>query len=75
MAPTADGEDGFAQWIESNKVKRQRLNLAPNRLRGFFKKFRYVVVSPQAKAALRVHGSTYTTKDFVEILIANQRRS
>jgi hypothetical protein len=75
MAETADGDDGFAQWIEDNKIKRQRLNLAPNRLRGFFKKFRYVVVSSAAKDALGIHGSTYNAKDFVEILVGKQRRS
>lgn len=75
MADAADGEDGFAQWIEENKIKRQRLNLAPNRLRGFFKRFRYVVVSSAARDALRIHGSTYAAKDFVEILIGKQRRS
>lgn len=72
---TADGKDGFAQWIDGNKIHKKRLNLAPNILRGFFKRFKYVIVSPAVQNVLGIGNSTYAAKDFVEILIANQRRS
>lgn len=75
MMPTEDGRDGFAQWLANNKLHRKRLNGSQNSLRKFFKKFRYVVISPEACDALRIHQSVYTAKDFAEILIANQRRS
>ena len=75
MAMTEDGRDGFAQWLANNKLHRKRLNGSQNSLRKFFKKFRYAVISPEVCDALRINQSVYTAKDFVEMLIENQRRS